>query len=699
MSSDVPTPPTPKLIRCLGILGRWRKSAAIAAALRAANPAEARTLAALLVDDAGLPRGQPALIALLSRWNALSDGDRTTLGPLMALRWPQAADELSSSKRGTDRLGFVSFLADNAPILGARWLVAALADRHAPVAEAAERGIDHLVTLAKSGSLGGDDRRRVVEAVDGVIESFDTHRRTGAFRSALKLWPWGLARREVGWMEDQGHPAHMVLRGMIRRSDEPAMRTSAWLWLKHPALAPACVDRLTAPATGAEHGSVLARGHLLANPARAAGFARGRLSAAQVAGMLPRMSEADGLAPAARVGLVRLIEHAPVEPGLKDAAWAARLGDPSTAVRIALVSAARRASEGGGGRGAGGALRTPACLSDLVFDPDERVALHAATALLARARSERVVAGERAKLVEAIARSPHARLRSLARQVRCSEPGLTRGGVNAGGGAGDAGASVVERARAALRSLAMSGVAACCSVGTSADGAAGRVSALAATLVKGLGGDGSPGAAEVLEAALRAGDARVRANAVEAMADRARRAEIACDRARVVEVLLDHTLDAHHRVRANATRGLLQLGLATARPGGASSAGPIVELRGAELVGPARRALAQMLDDARPMHRVAGLWLAERAASALVDDREVVGRVTMIDRAARSQGGGELADRSGELVRAGRAMARLTVETRGRWSSRAARIDEVERAVAGVGVGVGVGVGAGGGGQ
>jgi len=685
-------------------LGRWRQSAALAAALQAAGPEEVATIAGLILSDIEHPRGRPALLAVLARWNDLSAEQQASVAPALEPRWPELAAELRTSKRASDRLGLSSFLADRGIVGGASLLVASLGDAHAPVGDAAQRGLEGLVARALAGQLGAGEQWGVLAAADRTIESFDTHRRTGAFRSALKLWPWGLgygASRSADvlasspslthalgqWMSDEQHPAHMVLRGMIRKGDDPQMRTTAWLWLKHPALRAACVDRLSQPASAAQHAPVLSRAHLLLNPARAAGLAKAKLTPGQIAGMLPKMAETESLPTAGRAGLVRQIEHAPVEARLKDAAWAARLCDQSTLVRLAVV------------RAAAAARRTPGCLSDLIFDHDPRIALHAATALLARARRDGVLPAERERLLGAIARSPHERLRHLARQCQQGAT-LTAGAARTRAASS---ADPVQLARSAIAQLALASTPAPelppAAAATAAEASSGgeidsrpravlavqlrREAALVATLVRQLADAPAPSAQGVLISALGVSDARVRANAIEALVDRARhRPTLACD-GTIVELLLDHALDPHHRVRANAARGLLLLGLSASASGSAHSGGGGGGAEGStwrprnpdgqtvdgsmmEVTRAARRTLTQMLADQRPLHRVAGLWLAERAASALADDADVIQRVTLIDQdpASRAEG-----------LRARRVLERLTVETRGRWQRRASLLD------------------------
>lgn len=92
----------------------------------------------------------------------------------------------------------------------------------------------------------------------------------------------------------------------------------------------------------------------------------------------------------------------------------------------------------------------------------------------------------------------------------------------------------------------------------------------------------------VIEECLHDADTRVRANAVEAVAKRVRHAPSTSDHALLT--LLELKDDGAHRARANALRGLLE-----------TAAGePTIE------------GVRAMLTDERPMHRLAGVWLAGR---------------------------------------------------------------------------------------
>jgi hypothetical protein len=113
-----------------------------------------------------------------------------------------------------------------------------------------------------------------------------------------------------------------------------------------------------------------------------------------------------------------------------------------------------------------------------------------------------------------------------------------------------------------------------------------RVTATAvALLAHGL----NPRAADIARALTEHPDHRVRANAVETLARLERRGISVRSQTTIPFQLLELKDDDHHRVRANALRAAI-----TGRTGDDAEE------------------LARMLSDQRPMHRLAGLWLAGR---------------------------------------------------------------------------------------
>jgi hypothetical protein len=122
----------------------------------------------------------------------------------------------------------------------------------------------------------------------------------------------------------------------------------------------------------------------------------------------------------------------------------------------------------------------------------------------------------------------------------------------------------------------------------------------AAAAVTALADLRSPAAQHSVHKCLRHPDDRVRANAIDAMTRTARRAgSIAAIESTLAHAAIEFKDDPHHRVRAAAVRARL---LGSLRTDSSTMSAPIAET------------LQPLLVDTRPMHRVSGLWLAERAA-------------------------------------------------------------------------------------
>jgi hypothetical protein len=114
-------------------------------------------------------------------------------------------------------------------------------------------------------------------------------------------------------------------------------------------------------------------------------------------------------------------------------------------------------------------------------------------------------------------------------------------------------------------------------------------------------------------------------------------------------LLLGLCADESHRPRASAARALLAT---SGKPGPRSTATRDT----------GEQTLLAMLEDTRPMHRAAGLWLAERAASRVAPLPEVVDAVASLARAAAGET---------ESARARRTAQRLIIEIRTGWTQRA----------------------------
>jgi hypothetical protein len=530
-----------------------------------------------------------------------------------------------------------------------------LGDREPAVADAAggallavaERVVREAGREAPSGEYAVDfgTRDAVERLVLRCVREFDRHRRKESLSALLALGSSPAMLRAGGiemkvWLEDSEHPAHMALRGMIRRGDAGilGMRARAWVWMGQPGYKSACMERVGAPVGPEdvqEMEEVLAQGHLILNPMR-----EGALGASA-----ERSARARKGGPARRPGLVLgegEIERLSARAQSRLPAWTACVADGEAAgalepmlcasAPLARLNTLRVASEAEDG----------ADLSlDFCFDPDARIAQSGVlrASLLARGSAE-----ARANAIEALGalgRSEHEGLReSAAAFAAMIDPLSGESGRMAARRMlrGDR-AGLVRKLQITVRSgLMRERIAAIRLAGrlnlvaelelellslvalsanaehSGADHEASREILYAASAaVMALAQLGSPAAQHAVHKCLHHPDDRVRANALDAMARSARRGGwIGAAMSPLAKAIAEFKDDPHHRVRAGAARARL---LGENR--GAAGA------KTAEVVVP-------LLQDARAMHRVSGLWLAERAVNA---------------------GGGELSGAVAEMVR------------------------------------------------
>jgi hypothetical protein len=426
------------------------------------------------------------------------------------------------------------------------------------------------------------------------------------------------------WFMSDAGPAHAALRGAIRTSPHPVMRQRAWEWVVRKDLRFASLDRISRSAGLYEHEVLWTRTHLLSHPSRVSAirslppsaFAAAAVKPARTttpttragvatpsrqAGLLPTRSELARLSLNAQRGVPRAIAlvletQARSQPVMLSASpaqelLAGLLGNGDDVARHAAMRA------------------SPAeWLNDWCLDASDTVARGAALrrSLTMRRRAE----ASDSSLWSTLERSPHESVRATARAQMSELQGVSvrarqtlrrkgqdecdadlRVGLLSKDPSQQLAALSLARAMRAvprlgdeIESLATAGVRLAKSTN---DRWTLRV---AATAIAALGD--AKIERPVLRDAIDAGDARVRANAVETMARIHRgRIDASDGLASCRAILIELKDDAQHRVRANALRGLWTLS-------------------------PTRSAedLCRMLRDDRPAHRLAGAWAAGRAA-------------------------------------------------------------------------------------
>ncbi|MBX3377227.1 MAG: HEAT repeat domain-containing protein [Phycisphaeraceae bacterium] len=405
--------------------------------------------------------------------------------------------------------------------------------------------------------------------------TFPDHRRKGVLAAAVSLL--GSASIAFGgdplgrWFLDEAAGSHPALRSMLRRGTGPLSRARAWEWLTRPALATAVEERLGRADSPDEFAAVLERSHLLENPRRAARL--DGLRQRRRIPLLPALDAVAPLSPSARRGVPRM-------PGVDEPELLALLPDPDDAARL----------------GAAAALPCTSVL-DFCFDPSEPIARFAAVRWWLGVGG--VSGQERSRVAANLTRSPHPSVRRLgsaflqhSRRDAAANLDLLRAAIRTTSGEDRLRAIQHARRLGLQRSIELELL--------SILSAAADSEAVLASAVSALGEAGSNSSAEAVELCLSHALPRIRSNAAESLVKRSLgRGDLAAQSPRLYDSLIEMKSDPSHRVRASAIRAMLR------------AACP--EWGGTGFEPAAADELLKMLEDDRPMHRLAGLWAAEHA--------------------------------------------------------------------------------------
>jgi hypothetical protein len=481
------------------------------------------------------------------------------------------------------------------------------------------------------------ERCVLLRAVSDAAWGFAAHRCRSPLIAALLLMDRASAtpmEREIGarmkrLLSEREHPSHAPLRSVLKRTDCPLLRERALRWLPISAISTAALDRLASADSIVEHELVLTKQTLAMRPARAdklASLARTR-GADRADGLLPSRSDLGALSEQARVGLISLSRLIGENEAAQRARMEPLLADDSDRVRLHSAS-----------------MCSTIDLQDYLFDPDPIVARHAAirwsTIGIDPPRFDSPAGGARVRLCVQNTRSPHASVRSLAshelarltiddatnpasrhraRKLLDTDPAaFTRAlrdrlSVH----------QYCDSAIALIRALGVEGRFELDLIGIvqgENHPERARASAIAAlSLVN------SNAARYVLSEALSDRDLRTRANAVETI-----RVE--------PEQLVEYKDDEHHRVRANAIKRLIL-----------ANDGQRASVRTA-----ANDSLIELLGDPRPMHRLAGTWVAQRTLAH--QHREKLGKgwrpiIAQLEELAATDPDPRLRERAARCIR------------------------------------------------
>lgn len=552
---------------------------------------------------------------LVARWERLPEECRAVLAAGADLA--RAVRDSWAGAEAPARSSMVQALIAHAWPGASDVLIEALADPDPEVARAAGRGLE---TLALRALNEPDVADGVELLISRAVETFDLHQSRACLAAAVLIAGPG-RRRGAAWAAAAEREELRPALGGALRSGVPAVfRERAWEHLAQEWIAQAAAARLSNGACGvSDHEAVLAHAHLVLRGVRR------RTIAGLPAREKPRLMAAlaplnaavmNRLSPGAWCGMSRVMVELGDGAARRETFARAALGHPDARVRFAAM----RAAPG----------RT---VVDYAFDADEAVArsaaLEAASGPAPWARMlqsphapVRRVAAQEAGLAGLTWGPSCAEVLGLRRRLAADGAGLERAWREAWEAAEAADRIMLMRAAGRIGLLARVGdvVAAAAAPDAEPGAVEARVAATAASVL----GSGAPTeeARRAVAACLEAKDARVRANAVEAVGLRADAPARALPAA-VVEL----TSDANHRVRANAVR--------------------VLACRGAMEGSKVLRELARMLVSPEELDRRAGVWLAGRvgAAGGPLDASCRRGVATIIERRLAKEDDARVAER------------------------------------------------------
>ncbi len=652
-----------------------------------------------------------ALGTLLSNWSRLDEHTRQAALAVGAGRWDRIAASVARDGSPADAANLAELIID-APDPSMAPHAAALVSSPDPgVALSGERALirlalaaledadtellgDELGRLSASPRLDtasnrltrGAGAERLLRAVADSAWSFAEHRCSGPLLAALLLLDQPLecadeqAADEVRasmarlhrLLDESTHPSHAAVGTVLRRREGAILRQRAWRLLTSPGLAAAAAERVARATSTIEHRAVLREAHLSINPRRARACrlidartkrentASGALVRLDPTGPVPTGADVAQLDARERRGAVAFINVVRADEATRRLARAPFLGDPDPSVGVRLAVTA-----------------DPIELVDLCFDADERVA-RLATHRWSLAGDPggvrwppRMREAGRARVATLLSESPHdavrragqtdlARLSPFSPTTPASRLAARRWLAEDPEGFGEQLAARLGSGGARDRIDALRQVRALRAVDRFVDlvlarlGDASEDERVRATAVGALAEATGEGARRAVAEALDDNDDRVRANAVESGARQARSGgDLATAAPEFYGALIELKDDGRHRVRANALRALLGSG----SPGRARVFEPA-----------AVDALEAMLSDARAEHRVAGVWLAERAMAGAGQERLGSRWAELARRVARIAGDDPSDD---ARRRASRCASRLLGEIRARQAGTA----------------------------
>ncbi len=575
-----------------------------------------------------------ALIGLARAWGLLSFETRELAASLGRERWLRVARELSAHTDPVARASIAIIAHDTADPGFGKLVGTLLSDEHQSVRKAADKAIlrmtmvllEHLPTtllgddlariaLTRKIKLSADpkvlelERCILLRAIADAAWSFATHRCRSPLLAALLVMDRIVAtpmEREISsrmrrLLSERNHPSHSPLRTVLRRTPSPILRERAFRWLVLGPMNTAAIDRLGVAETLCEHEVVLTKSHLAIRPKRASAMSsiRVRLSHQQSreqliakegiiqseTGFLPARADLSKLSVESRNGVIRYAQLVSIEDSMKRDLLEPMLADQSSALRLSNAQFASMID-----------------LPDYLFDIDENIARSSAIKWSSVGLLPPTMGSaswkHRSNTARLNARSPHAWVRRIAQEEaqRLSpfDPSSPSSRVQARKMYSSDPSGFVRLVRDqfansdqccnALMMIRLMGLESRFELDLIALMQSEELSPqIKATAVIAMGKVESNAIKYVMSEAMGNEDPRVRSNTVE-MIDA------------TPERLLEIKSDPHHRVRATSIRRLIN----------SCDSSESTVLRNAG------ESLLEMLHDSDPMHRLAGVWAAQR---------------------------------------------------------------------------------------
>ena len=501
------------------------------------------------------------------------------------------------------------------------------------------------------------ERSVLLRAIADAAWSFAAHRCRSPLIAVLLLMdhPWHtrmereICTRMRRLLSQRQHPSHAPLRSVLKRTDCPLLRERSLRWLSIDAISNAALERLRVAETPIEHAIVLEHALLALRPKRAAKLASvssPRLRTTS-AGMLPGPEKWRGHTLKARVGLLTLDALLGDDDDTRRARIEPALADASALVRMRSSS-----------------LCPPMDLADYLFDADPSVSRHAmlrwSTVGVEPPRVSSPACSARLKLCALSGRSAHVHVRRLASEefarlsVTNPRHPASRARARRAYESDPSGTIRLFRDRLALAESCVDTIMMIRMLGIEKRFELDLIGLVQsehtdpkalASAVAALSRVETNAARYVLSESLSSKDDRTRANAIELAP-------------MPVDSFIEFRDDPHHRVRANAVRRLIGNTIASDHRVAHEASGSLIELLG----------------DPRPMHRLAGAWVAQRVVTSAARDR--LGTrwspiVAQLEELAATDENPALRDRASRCIR------RLTHEIRSGSASSARGANDV----------------------